>query len=174
MGLVLGLAAVIWGAGYMAGLSRGRRFVLIGWLLAVVILSHFVLPDGHPIRETTGGDVMPWLILVSVAILVWGYLLILNRLKTAVEAQKTKADPMDRPLFSDTELERYARHIMLREIGGPGQKALKEAKVLVIGAGGLGAPALSYLGAMGVGTIGIIDDDTVENSNLQRQVPQML
>ena len=72
--------------------------------------------------------------------------------------------------FSDDELERYARHIVLREIGGPGQKRLKEAKVLVIGAGGLGSPALQYLAATGVGTIGVIDDDVVENSNLQRQV----
>ena len=170
MGLVLGLAAVIWGAGHLTGLSRGRRFVLIGWLLAAVILSHFALPDGHAIRQATGGEAMPWLILVSVGILVWGYLLVLSRLKSAAEDKTPKADPMDKPLFSDTELERYARHIMLREIGGPGQKALKQARVLVIGAGGLGAPALSYLGAMGVGTIGVIDDDVVENSNLQRQV----
>lgn len=68
------------------------------------------------------------------------------------------------------ELDRYARHIVLREIGGPGQKALRDAKVLVIGAGGLGAPALQYLAAAGVGTIGVIDDDVVENANLQRQV----
>jgi molybdopterin/thiamine biosynthesis adenylyltransferase len=67
-------------------------------------------------------------------------------------------------------LERNARHIILREIGGPGQKGLKDARVLVIGAGGLGAPALQYLAAAGVGTIGVIDHDVVENSNLQRQV----
>ncbi len=71
---------------------------------------------------------------------------------------------------STTELERNARHIVLREIGGPGQKRLKEARVLVIGAGGLGAPALQYLAAAGIGTIGVIDDDVVENSNLMRQV----
>ena len=74
------------------------------------------------------------------------------------------------PLFNDTELNRYARHMVLREIGGPGQKRLKEARVLVIGAGGLGAPVLQYLAAAGVGTIGVIDDDMVENTNLQRQV----
>ena len=68
------------------------------------------------------------------------------------------------------ELERYARHIVLREVGGPGQAALKAASVLVIGAGGLGAPVLMYLAAAGVGTLGVVDDDTVSLSNLQRQV----
>jgi molybdopterin-synthase adenylyltransferase len=72
--------------------------------------------------------------------------------------------------ISADELERYARHIVLREVGGPGQQRLKRAKVLVVGAGGLGAPLLLYLAAAGVGTIGIVDDDTVALSNLQRQV----
>jgi molybdopterin/thiamine biosynthesis adenylyltransferase len=68
------------------------------------------------------------------------------------------------------ELERYARHIVLREVGGPGQAKLKAARVLVIGAGGLGAPVLLYLAAAGVGTLGVVDDDAVSLSNLQRQV----
>jgi adenylyltransferase/sulfurtransferase len=68
------------------------------------------------------------------------------------------------------ELERYARHIVLREVGGPGQAKLKAARVLVIGAGGLGAPALLYLAGAGIGTLGIVDDDNVSLSNLQRQV----
>ena len=72
--------------------------------------------------------------------------------------------------YNPTELERYARHIVLREIGGPGQKRLKEGKVLAIGAGGLGAPSLMYLAAAGVGVIGVIDDDAVELANLQRQI----
>ena len=74
------------------------------------------------------------------------------------------------PTLSRDELERYARHIVLRDIGGPGQQKLKAARVLVIGAGGLGAPLLQYLAAAGVGTIGIVDDDSVSLSNLQRQI----
>ena len=68
------------------------------------------------------------------------------------------------------EIERYARHIVLREIGGPGQNKLLSAKLLCIGAGGLGSSALLYLAAAGVGKIGIVDDDVVSLSNLQRQV----
>lgn len=72
--------------------------------------------------------------------------------------------------LSVEEIERYARHIVLADVGGEGQQKLKAAKVLVVGAGGLGAPLLQYLAAAGVGTIGVVDDDTVAISNLQRQV----
>src|SRR6187397_2567825 len=74
------------------------------------------------------------------------------------------------PPLSPQELERYARHIVLPEIGGAGQQKLKRSRVLVIGAGGLGAPVLQYLAAAGVGTVGIVDDDHVSLSNLQRQI----
>ncbi len=73
-------------------------------------------------------------------------------------------------MFCDEELERYSRHIILHDVGGGGQQKLKNARVLVIGAGGLGSPLLIYLAAAGIGRLGIIDDDTVSLSNLQRQV----
>jgi len=73
-------------------------------------------------------------------------------------------------MLSPEEIERYARHIVLHHVGGPGQQKLKNARVLVVGAGGLGSPVLQYLAAAGVGEIGVVDDDTVSLSNLQRQV----
>ena len=72
--------------------------------------------------------------------------------------------------FSEDEIERYARHIVLADVGGPGQQKLKRGRVLVVGAGGLGSPVIQYLAAAGVGAIGIVDDDAVSLSNLQRQV----
>ena len=72
--------------------------------------------------------------------------------------------------FSEDEIARYSRHILLAEVGGTGQAKLRAARTLVIGAGGLGSPVMLYLAAAGVGTIGVIDDDRVELSNLQRQV----
>ncbi|MFQ5765380.1 MAG: ThiF family adenylyltransferase [Rhodospirillales bacterium] len=72
--------------------------------------------------------------------------------------------------FSEAQVHRYARHILLDEIGGQGQERLLESRVLVIGAGGLGSPVLMYLAAAGVGTLGVVDDDVVDLSNLQRQI----
>ena len=72
--------------------------------------------------------------------------------------------------FSEEEINRYSRHILLKEVGVEGQEKIRNAKVLVVGAGGLGSPVILYLAAAGVGTIGIIDGDAVDLSNLQRQI----
>lgn len=108
---------------------------------------------------------------VAVILLILLYFHGLGKMRDAASARHSgQAAPVKPDSLSATELERYARHIVMREIGGTGQKKLRKAKVLVVGAGGLGAPVLQYLAAAGVGTIGVIDDDTVSLSNLQRQV----
>jgi molybdopterin/thiamine biosynthesis adenylyltransferase len=164
--MVFFLIAVIWGVGIAMGAPRRARWVMIAILLAAVIVAQLVLPAAHPLRQATGGDARLWLLLIGFAGLIRAYSAILGRVK----ARAKPAAPARTDRFDDSELQRYARHIMLREVGGPGQAALRRAKVLVVGAGGLGSPALMYLAASGVGTIGVIDDDTVEVSNLQRQV----
>lgn len=165
---VFAIAGALWGGGALMGAPRPLRWGMIAALWAAVVLMHLVLPQGAALRMQTGGSVAPWLLLGGFGGLVAGYGRVIAALKA--RARGAEADTVDKPLFSQTELERYARHIVLRELGGQGQRALKEARVLVVGAGGLGSPALMYLAAAGVGTIGVIDADVVENSNLQRQV----
>ncbi|MDA9354704.1 HesA/MoeB/ThiF family protein [Amylibacter sp.] len=109
--------------------------------------------------------------LIGLICIIYLYIRILRRksAKTRIELS-TSPDEITQSSMTETELDRYSRHILLREIGGQGQSKLRKAKVLVVGAGGLGSPILSYLAAAGVGTIGVIDDDLVSLSNLQRQV----
>lgn len=167
--LVVILAAVIWGAGAAMGSARETRLKLLGALFGAVIGINLLLPETNPLRVATGGSAAPWLLLTGFVVLAFAYGWVLRYLRNrAAPAGETTSQPAG--TFSETELNRYARHIVLREVGGSGQKALKNAKVLVVGAGGLGAPVLQYLAAAGVGTIGVIDDDIVENANLQRQV----
>ncbi|TLP59342.1 HesA/MoeB/ThiF family protein [Parasedimentitalea maritima] len=166
---ILFLAAMVWWGGRFLGLPRQLRAALLVLLFLVVLLIQLTLPDGHRLREATGGSVALWLILGGFGLLAAGYGRLIAVLKARAQPKETTMSQKT-GTFSETELDRYARHIVLRELGGPGQKKLKNARILVIGAGGLGAPALQYLAAAGVGTIGVIDDDEVENANLQRQV----
>ena len=165
--LVVALAFALWGLGWVLSTPKPVRWGALAVLWVAAILLNLVLPDGHPLREMTGGDARVWLAVALGFGAVLGYRLLLKALKNRVEL----AAPLVKPgAFSSGEVERYARHILLREIGGPGQRKLKDARVLVVGAGGLGSPVLLYLAAAGVGEIGVIDDDTVDPSNLQRQI----
>ncbi|MEL7149610.1 MAG: molybdopterin-synthase adenylyltransferase MoeB [Pseudomonadota bacterium] len=167
MALVLVMAAALWGLGSMIKAPVNARVLMIGLLYVGVLALQVAMPEGHPLREATGGSAGEWLVLGGLGAVVWGYARGLGKLRARVRPENK---PKTEARSGSVELDRNARHIVLREIGGPGQKRLKEARMLVIGAGGLGSPALQYLAAAGVGTIGVIDDDLVENSNLQRQV----
>lgn len=172
--LVLLLGAFIWGLGHVMRVPVPARLNMLGLLYVAVLAVQIALPAGHPIREATGGSPALWLLLGAAAVLVLLYRAVLTRLRGRAAAKEATRAAEDAPEsdgpFSEAELERYARHITLPDIGGGGQVALKRAKVLVVGAGGLGSPALLYLAAAGVGRIGVIDGDTVALSNLQRQV----
>jgi len=174
MFFVLLLAGVLWGIGHVMGTPVRARFYMLGLLYVAVLAVHFAFPDGHPLRVQTGGSADPWLILGGFVALILGYRAVLAQVRGRAEtAEAAREDAAPKPVsapFSDSELARYARHITLPDIGGGGQLALKQAKVLVVGAGGLGAPALFYLAAAGVGRIGVIDPDHVSLSNLQRQI----
>ncbi len=164
MTLALVLCGALWVLGWVLGTPHRQRWLAIGAVWFAVLLGFLLLPKGTPFS----GEARDWVVLSLIGAGIFGYASFVKRLKSRVKVS-------DRPVvkagaFSAAELDRYARHIMLREIGGPGQKALKSAKVLVIGAGGLGSPALLYLAAAGVGVIGIVDDDSVDESNLQRQI----
>ncbi|MBN2906654.1 MAG: HesA/MoeB/ThiF family protein [Rhodobacteraceae bacterium] len=168
MGLIFGIALALWGLGALMKASSRARWGMIGALYAGVLAVHLLLPEGNALRMAIGGTRQGWLALGVLVALIVGYRLGLGALRRRATPEIQLAAPAG--TFRPAELDRYARHIALREIGGPGQKRLKQASVLVIGAGGLGAPALMYLGAAGIGTLGVIDDDVVENSNLHRQV----
>ncbi len=173
---LLGFAA-IWVAAWLMTLPRrlfwGLSFLWWVGLMAVTFpvwqAERRIDPSGE-LRlppPFVGGDLAGWLLLGVLVAVVAGFRAVLPRLRARAAVPVAAVPPGK---FSDSELDRYARHIMLREIGGTGQKALRDARVLVIGAGGLGSPVLLYLAGAGVGTIGVIDDDVVDHTNLQRQI----
>lgn len=166
---VLGIMAVVWGLGHALRLPRVMIWSLIVLVYIAVLIVQLAFPAAHPLRVATGGGPAGWLILGGMVALVGLYMQGLAWLKRRA-APVGEAETPAQGAFAPGELNRYARHVVLRELGGPGQKKLKQSKVLVIGAGGLGSPVLLYLAAAGVGRIGVIDDDLVEASNLQRQV----
>ncbi len=167
MAAVLLLATGFLVLGRIMRVPPATQALALGVLYAAVLLVHAALPEGHVLRQAVGGSLRGWLILGAAAGLITGYIWVLRLLRRRVPVAAPA--PVD-GAFTSAELERYARHIVLREIGGSGQQRLKKAKVLVVGAGGLGSPVLLYLAAAGVGTIGVVDDDTVSLSNLQRQI----
>ncbi len=159
--LLLGVAV----AGWVFGLPRRMLLAAVAAVWALVVLAHLLAPA---LGAFFGGSARGWLVAGGLAGLVLAYRAVLAWLRA-------RAVPVEQPApaaapVGDAELDRYARHLVLREIGGPGQMRLREAEVLVVGAGGLGAPVCLYLAAAGVGRITLADDDTVGLSNLQRQV----
>lgn len=160
--------AAIWALAVWKQPPRWQAWGLAGLWWLVILWAHAPWVGSDPLARLTGGEFRAWLVFGVILAGVGLY-------RVLFAAVKARARPVAVPVpptgpFSQAELDRYARHILLREIGGPGQRKLKEARVLVVGAGGLGSPVLLYLAAAGVGTIGVIDDDAVSNSNLQRQV----
>lgn len=166
----MGFVLLVIGSGVIglriAGASKLAQGAIVVIGLVFVLSVQMTLPADNSLRIATGGSLKSWLILIGVAGVVGLYGLGVRKLKSrATQEPIVTSDKM-----KDVELERYARHIVLREVGGAGQQKMRRARVLIVGAGGLGSPALMYLAAAGVGTIGVIDDDEVGLSNLQRQV----
>lgn len=168
MKLVVFMGSLIFVLDRVFKVKRYNNALFISLLFGLIFLIHFIFNDNHVLVKLTGGSLAAVLIISVLFSILALYIFFLNKIKSfkgeiASGHQKVNS-------FKPEELERYARHIVLKEIGGSGQKKLKGSRVLVVGAGGLGSPVLQYLGACGVGVIGIIDDDVVDNSNLQRQV----
>lgn len=166
--LGLGLILIVAAVGWVLELPRLRLWAALAVVWAGIVLAHLLAPAAG---TALGGSARGWIVAGGLAALVLAYRVLLARLRArAAPAPKPTPTPAPAPGMAEGELDRYARHLVLREIGGPGQMRLRAAHVLVVGAGGLGAPVCLYLAAAGVGRITVADDDQVSLSNLQRQV----
>ena len=154
-------------AGYF-GVSKNFRTASVFITLTCILGTLFLVPEKNSFSIIMGGWA-PWATIFFIFCLIFLFRLSINSLRNKSNDQYL-SDEKDADEFSTQELERYSRHIILKELGGLGQRRIKDSSVLIIGAGGLGAPVIQYLAASGVGIIGIIDHDKVSLSNLQRQV----
>ncbi|MEM8555014.1 MAG: HesA/MoeB/ThiF family protein [Pseudomonadota bacterium] len=178
--LFLGGAAALWTLGWIMKTPMQARWITIALLYVGILMALVILPEGAPLRLVLGGTLGQWLVVGGLVGVILLYSAGLKALRKRVRPEnqagaadwepgkRTDMDP-NAPL-TENELDRYMRQLILREVGGAGQRKLKASRVLVVGAGGLGSPVLQYLAAAGVGTIGVIDDDVVDISNLHRQV----
>lgn len=163
----LALAIGIWVLGRLRDIPVALRL----WAITALCGAFAGLAYGVPaVHVILGDQPSSWLVLFVLLLVVNGYRAVLGMARMRVDRQNASQDTPKPAVDSASELTRSARHIMLREIGGLGQRKIKSANILVIGAGGLGSPVLQILGGAGVGTIGIIDPDVVDLSNLQRQL----
>tara|TARA_B100001142_G_scaffold209438_1_gene207593 strand:+ start:182 stop:1225 length:1044 start_codon:yes stop_codon:yes gene_type:complete len=167
--LVILLIATIF-VGVLAFLGVRKKIILKILLTSYIFifLTIFFLPENNPVRLTLGVSLNEWIGISFVFLVILGYIVVLKKIKTR-NIVKYPSNSSKKNM-SDVEIERYARHLVLKDIGGQGQQRLRNAKVLVVGAGGLGNPVSMYLAGAGIGTIGIIDNDVVSLSNLQRQI----
>jgi len=148
--------------------TRRNNLVFLSLVFSIIFLIHLTVSVDHVLVKSTGGSLRNLIVSFILLLVIISYVFLLKKAKNIGKVKFEKDSTKN--LFNPEELNRYARHIVLKEIGGLGQKKLKNAKILVIGAGGLGSPVLQYLGAVGIGTIGVVDSDLVDNSNLQRQI----
>ena len=154
-------------AGYL-GVSQNLRAASVFITLTCILGTLFLIPETNSFSIIMGGWA-PWATISFIFCITFLFRLFINSLRNKSN-DVYLGDVKEEDEFSNHELERYSRHILLKELGGLGQRRIKDSSVLIIGAGGLGAPVIQYLAASGVGTIGIIDHDKVSLSNLQRQV----
>lgn len=172
---LLSIVAVSWIMGW--GVLRVIAALFVGWL---IVLALMLAAPASEFRAFGGLDMRAWLAMGVCLGAVLGYTAFLRKARAVAAARWGDPQGEDRakvdggnapdPQAALDPLERYARHYVLREIGGPGQGRLRDARILIVGAGGLGAPASLYLAAAGTGRLAIADPDQVSISNLQRQI----